>query len=569
MAKNLLLFLLWLAPFLTIAKDEPTVLLINSYHPQYPWTAELTRGVQDVLATSIPVENLYIEYMDERRFVDDVVYTTKLINLLLYKYRQYEPDIIMTSDDHAYNFMIEHGEKLFPGKPIMFCGVNVFAPETLKGRNNIIGIQEGMEIEGNLDLILQLQPTTRRIVMLGDTTGLGLRMVDRAQQIKLQWQDDPLKKQITLEIWDKFSIDELYQQVEGVGSDTVLLMLAIHKDRLGNYFAYEHYLPILTRRSKVPVYGMWGALMIGNGIIGGIMNDPYTHGQSAAKIALKILDGVPLSNLEIQSKANYSPVFDYNQLIRFDIDLNRLPPNSIVIGRPASLYEQHTALINSTIALVFFLIVIISVLVVNINRRITAQEKLRLFNQKLESTVQLRTKALDERNKELKAASQVLQSLAYTDVLTGLANRRAASSEVDAYIQRYNVDYHPLAVAILDIDLFKQINDNFGHQTGDEVLCAVSKTLKETLRPNDRVYRWGGEEFLIVLPGTDIEFSSAVCQRLRENISQISVSSVRTITASIGVANFSKGDSFESILQRADKALYTAKNNGRNQVVVG
>ncbi|MFC1503518.1 ABC transporter substrate binding protein [Pseudomonadota bacterium] len=569
MAAKLLFFLLWLTPFLTLAKDEPTVLLINSYHPQYQWTAELTRGVQDVLATSIHAENLHIEYMDERRFVDDLIYTSKLIDLMLYKYQQYKPDIIITSDDHAYNFMIEHGEKLFPGKPIVFSGVNVFAPETLKDRINITGIQEGMEIEGNLDLILQLQPATRRIVMLGDTTGLGLRMVKRAQQIKSQWQDDPIKKQITLEIWDEFSIEELYQKAEHIGSDTVFLMLAIHKDKLGNYFSYEYYLPILTRRSKVPVYGMWGSIMIGNGSIGGMMNDPYTHGQNAAQIALKILDGVPLSNIEIQDKANYSPVFDYSQLIRFDIDLNRLPSDSIVIDRPVSLYEQHTTLINSTITFVIFLIVVISVLVVNINRRIAAQEKLRLFNQKLESTVQLRTKALDERNKELKAASQVLQSLAYTDVLTGLPNRRAASSEVVAHIQRYNVDYHPLAVAILDIDLFKQINDNFGHQTGDEVLCAVSKALKETLRPNDRVYRWGGEEFLIVLPGTNIEFSSAVCQRLRLNISQISVSSVSTITASIGVANFIKGDSFESILQRADKALYTAKNNGRNQVVVG
>ncbi len=130
MAKNLLFFLLWLAPFLTLAKDEPTVLLINSYHPQYQWTAELTRGVQDVLTASIHAENLHIEYMDERRFVDDLVYTTKLINLLLYKYQHYEPDIIITSDDHAYNFMIEHGEKLFPGKPIVFCAVNVFATET-------------------------------------------------------------------------------------------------------------------------------------------------------------------------------------------------------------------------------------------------------------------------------------------------------------------------------------------------------------------------------------------------------------------------------------------------------
>lgn len=569
MASKLLLFLMWLTPFLTLAKDEPVVLLINSYHSQYQWTTELTRGVQDVLSTSIPKQNLHIEFMDARRFVDDHIYNTKLIELLKHKYQQYEPDVIITSDDHAYNFMVEHGDDVFPDKPIVFSGVNVFEPETLKGRNNITGVKEGMEIEGNLDLIVQLQPETKRIIMLGDTTGLGLRMVGQAKKIKSSWQDDPAKKQVTLDIWDQFSLDELYQRAANIEPNTVFLMLAIHKDKLGNYFSFERELPILTRHSKVPVYGMWGTLIIGNGGVGGMVNDPYEHGQSAAKMAVKLLDGIPFSKIEIQEKARYSPVFDYHLLKRFDINLDRLPAGSVVINRPTSLYDQHTTLINSSIAFVIFLLVVISILVVNINRRIAAQEKLRQFNNTLESTVQQRTRDLDERNKELKAVSKILQSLAYTDVLTGLPNRRAGTSEVQAYIQRYNLDYQPLAVAVLDIDLFKQINDTFGHPVGDEVLCAVGQTLKETIRPNDRVYRWGGEEFLIVLPNTMIEFSSVVCQRLRENITQVSVSNVGTITASIGVANFVKGDSFDSILRRADKALYTAKKNGRNQVVAG
>lgn len=101
------------------------------------------------------------------------------------------------------------------------------------------------------------------------------------------------------------------------------------------------------------------------------------------------------------------------------------------------------------------------------------------------------------------------------------------------------------------------------------MLCAVGQTLKEVLRPNDSVYRWGGEEFLVVLPDTMADFSCIVCQRLTKKISQLSVSNIGTITASIGATNFIKGDSFETILLRADEALYTAKNGGRNQVVIG
>ncbi len=131
-----------------------------------------------------------------------------------------------------------------------------------------------MEIEGNLKLILQVQPQTKRIIMLSDTTGLGLNMGKRARQIKSQWQADPEKQHVTLDIWDQFSIDELYQKAENAESNTVFLMLAIHKDKLGTYFSYEHHLPILTRKSKVPIYGMWGTIIIGYGGVGGMMNNP-------------------------------------------------------------------------------------------------------------------------------------------------------------------------------------------------------------------------------------------------------------------------------------------------------
>jgi len=569
MATKILLLLLCFTPLLASAKDEPVVLLINSYHPQYQWTSQQTQGIKDVLTSSVHAENLHIEYMDERRFVDDLVYHVKLTNLLKHKYQKYEPDIIITTDDHAYNFMLEHGDNLFPDKPIVFSGVNILAPETLERKRNIVGIEEGMEIEGNLELILQVQPQTKRIIMLSDTTGLGLNMGKRARQIKSQWQADPEKQHVTLDIWDQFSIAELYQKAESAESDTVFLMLAIHKDKLGAYFSYEHHLPVLTRKSKVPIYGMWGTIIIDSGGVGGMMNNPYEQGRSAAQLAVKILDGVPLSNIKAREKASYSPYFDYHQLKRFDIDINQLPAGSTIINRPVSLYEQHKKLINSAIAFVIFLLVVISVLTFNIKRRIAAQNKLHQFNQKLESIVQQRTKELDDRNKELQAASKIFQAHAYTDELTGLPNRRAASRDVLAHIKRYNMDYQPLAIAILDIDLFKNINDTYGHQAGDDVLCAVGQTLKEVLRPNDSVYRWGGEEFLVVLPDTMADFSCIVCQRLTKKISQLSVSNIGTITASIGVTNFIKGDSFETILLRADEALYTAKNGGRNQVVIG
>ena len=225
------------------SKDNATVLLLNSYHPQYRWTEELTRGVQKTLDGTVAAESLHIEYMDSRRFVDDDSYHQKIIDLLNHKYQQYKPDVIITSDDHAYYFLIENGETLFPGVPIVFSGVNVFYPHTLAGRNNITGIQEGMEIKGNLELIMQVQPKTKKIIMLGDTTGLGLRMVQRAKEIKTSWQSDSTKSGISLQIWDSFTLEQLKERAASVGDDSVFLMLAIHKDKQGNYFSFEKDLP--------------------------------------------------------------------------------------------------------------------------------------------------------------------------------------------------------------------------------------------------------------------------------------------------------------------------------------
>jgi len=505
--------------------------------------------------------------MDSRRFVDDDVYEEKLISLLKHKYQKYAPDIVITSDDHAYDFMVKYGDALFPGKPIVFCGVNIFKQETLLGRVNITGIKEGMEIEGNLELILRLQPNTKHIVMLGDTTGLGLKMGERAEEIKLKWQEDRSRSKISLDLWDHFSLEELYEKAKNMPSNSVFLMLAIHKDKLGKYFSFDAELPILAKKSSVPIYGMWGALLIGNGVMGGMMNNPYQHGSAAGEMALKLLSGADVSQIPILEKAQYTPFFDFNELKKFEIDLSYLPVNSTVINRPQTLYHQYKTIVNGAIALLIFLVVVISVLVDNIRRRIKAQKSLADLNIGLESIVLDRTQDLDEKNKKLEEASERLQEVANTDPLTGLGNRRAGMKDIDAYIQRCQRTEKPFSLALLDVDFFKKINDTFGHSIGDDVLCALAVSIKQAIRPSDRVYRWGGEEFLIAFPDTQIDFATVVSERICSKIRNVRVANVGGVTASLGVAVLQENDSMDGLIQRADVMLYQAKNNGRDQVL--
>jgi diguanylate cyclase (GGDEF)-like protein len=155
-------------------------------------------------------------------------------------------------------------------------------------------------------------------------------------------------------------------------------------------------------------------------------------------------------------------------------------------------------------------------------------------------------------------------SEARIDSLTGLANRRALEEILAAEISRAERFTHQLAVVLLDLDRFKETNDSFGHAAGDVMLRAVSRLLVALARQGDTVARWGGEEFVVVLPETDLAGAQRFAERLRRTIEAQSVGEMRT-SASCGVATMLPDDTVEDLLGAADQALYRAKSNGRNR----
>ncbi len=166
-----------------------------------------------------------------------------------------------------------------------------------------------------------------------------------------------------------------------------------------------------------------------------------------------------------------------------------------------------------------------------------------------------------------------LEALAYTDELTGLANRRASLKRMASEFRRYKRYHHPLSIMMIDIDRFKTVNDNYGHDQGDGVLKSVAGLLDHGCRDEDMAGRLGGEEFLILLPETNLQQAQLLAERLRQRCeqNQISVGEVDIcVTISIGVAQASHLDqSAKGMLKRADVALYNAKREGRNCVLTG
>lgn len=165
-------------------------------------------------------------------------------------------------------------------------------------------------------------------------------------------------------------------------------------------------------------------------------------------------------------------------------------------------------------------------------------------------------------------------SMALVDPLTGVFNRRYLDTRLEKAVQRAQQSSKPISVMMLDIDHFKNINDTYGHDVGDRVLKEVAKTLQVSIRPFDLLARIGGEEFIIVMPDTDLETATGASDRLRKKIESLGIvpadaTQKIAVTVSIGCADVRhhQKEKVASVLMRADKALYEAKHSGRNRVV--
>jgi diguanylate cyclase (GGDEF)-like protein len=179
------------------------------------------------------------------------------------------------------------------------------------------------------------------------------------------------------------------------------------------------------------------------------------------------------------------------------------------------------------------------------------------------------TRISDRYQNSLRELSESLKEASLHDPLTGLGNRRFLMDRLAQETERATRKSSPYVLGILDVDYFKTVNDRFGHEAGDSALCAIARAIEAALREYDVCGRWGGEEFLIMLPETPLDFALQIAQRVLHDIKHIQFDFLTTgISASLGLTVYRPGERFSEALNRADAALSRAKSAGRDRVEV-
>lgn len=388
--------------FARAQEERKQVLYINAYHPGYKWSDDITRAINAIFAEEGNID-LRIEYLDSKR-IDSQEYLEMLSQLFEIKYANAQPDLIMSSDDVALNFLFKYADTLFPNVPVVFIGANYFDVSRLKGYERFTGISEEADIAGTLDVALSLHPKVTRVVVVNDTSVTGQKIHGIFTEILPQYP------QISFEILEDVTMEEVRRYVGTLSPDTLVLITIFFRDKAGDFYEYDQFTSIISESSSVPVYGAWD-FSLGFGIVGGKLTSGYTEGERGAKVAVRILNGEDPRSIPVEKQAQSQYLFDYNVMEKWDIEVSQLPEESTVINRPVSFYEENKLLIWVVFISFIVLIFIIIFLSINNNQRRRAQGELTVSNRELEAIRNSLEQRVADRTKALATSAEVSRRL--------------------------------------------------------------------------------------------------------------------------------------------------------------
>ncbi len=559
--------------FVSSAKSSPqqlNILILHSYHQGLQWTDSISEGIEEGLSSISNNVELHYEYLDTKRNSGEE-YQDYLVNFIRFKSKlnKIEYSLIICSDNNALNFIQKYGAELYPEIPVVFCGVNNFKPDLVKGIEHVTGVVETIDYSGTLQLMSDIHPDRNNIVVILDKTPTG-------QSIKKEFElaADKFIDRFTFKFYQDFCLKEITQPISKLGENDLIYLLTFNRDRSGAFISYADAIRLLHDASKVPIYGSW-EFYFGNGIVGGIITSGYEQGFAAAQKTIKIIEGHPADTIPVQLTNTNKAMFDSRELEVFGITPFMLPEDSFISFQRPGIYERYQAFILSVLSIIPICACILAWRLIVAKGR---QAVLARINKELDLRVDEQTKKLKLKNSELEKEileriklEKEIRKVASTDSLTGIKNRRSFIDYVKSEFSRCKRYDRTVSMLVMDIDNFKSVNDTYGHHVGDICLKKFVQVCLGELRGSDGFGRLGGEEFAILLVETDVEGATNIAERLRQAVADSVICegiNSFNVTVSIGITGVLDTDKqVEELIQRADQAMYQAKGQGRNMVI--
>lgn len=344
----------------------PALLFLHSYH-KAAWTDSLMSGYEAGLADYKNAQ-VAVEYMDTKR-LNTPLYLDQLAMIYARKYGGMTFDVIVTSDDNALAFALSHQISLFKGAPIVFCGVNNLERHALTEGANVTGVLEHGDFAETLAVGARLFPKAERLWVLCDKTPTAQSNFDELKAVMLT-ENSPLQIRLLKDV----TLEDMREEIVELGEKDLLFFIAFWQDK-NDVPVSPGDLEVIFKQSPAPVLGR-SEWMMNRGLLGGKCVSGYQQGLTAMNMAVKILTGTPAANIPIERESPNVFMFDFKELRRHGVSPNDLPPGSLVINQPASIYHQYKKTVLSLSGLFLVLIILVVALTISILRRKTVEREL-------------------------------------------------------------------------------------------------------------------------------------------------------------------------------------------------
>lgn len=395
------------------------VLYLNAYHRGYSWSDNIEHSLKEGLNAYHGKIELSTEYLDSRRF-NFTKQENRLTHLMSEKYGGYHFDLIITSDNAAFNFAINNRDKLFPDTPIVFCGFNNLRPENTAGLSNITGVNEEVDLKGTIDLALAVHPNTKTLVFIVSTGDISSkRIFEIAKKSVLPAYQD----KFNLVLLQDLPLNEIESRLKQLPENSLLFISGQTSDKKDDRaLTPVENSQLISKISPFPAYGFW-SFNIGTGALGGSIVTGKDQGAAAADMAVQILNGTPVDKIPLQLQSPTSQIFDYQVMQRFGIKEEQLPAGSTMINRPDSLWQSYKKQIITGIIIFILQTILVITLFFLVRQRKKAllqseqslflarhsQAELQTLTAELEERVKERTQELAQNQERLERAKNELQ----------------------------------------------------------------------------------------------------------------------------------------------------------------